>query len=465
MLLSLNKKIKESLSFRLAFFYSLSFAIFLSLAFFFTYIQIKYKLEQTDREIISSKMNEIASVLQASEIKGLGNYLASENKRILNSSFLIRVVTKEGEPLFVKPAVQEQKFDFEESFKKNNTVKPLDGWYRFNAIDDEDVLDVLVQKVSENYLIEIGKSSDSREDVLDKISFIFLFINITFIILSSFIGFWYAKKSLSPIRKLITAIKSIEAGDFTKRVTVGSSKDELRDLTEVFNGMIQKIEKLISMMKESLDNVAHDIRTPLTRIRFIAEDAILKNDPQGAVLALAECSEGSSEISLLVEQLMSISEAEVGTLKLQIEENDLNILISEVIDIYEFVATEKKIKIFYKQEDKILCFVDKKRIKQVVGNLLDNAIKFSMNETSIHIDVSLEGNEIKIAIQDEGAGISADHIERVWDRLYRADSSRSTQGMGLGLSIVKSIIFAHKGRVEVISKLNEGSIFYIFLKK
>lgn len=250
------KKIKESLSFRLAFFYSISLTAFLLVAFCLTYFLIKNKLEQSDKEIISAKMSEMSSILSTSEIKGLGGYLALEKKRILNAPFLIRVTTKEGEALFVKPAVQEQIFDFEKLFTDSKAGKPLDGWYRYSAINDEDVFDILVHTVSENYILEIGKSSDSREDTLDEIFYIFGASGLVFIFLSSFVGLYYAKRSLLPIRNLIAAIKFIEMGDFSKRVIANKSNDELSELSAAFNRMIAKIETLILMMKESLDNVA-----------------------------------------------------------------------------------------------------------------------------------------------------------------------------------------------------------------
>ncbi len=466
MLLSLNKRITKSLSFRLAFYFCASFSVFLTAAFVFSYVQLKHSLEKADKEIISSKLHEITSVLLSSDIKGLGLYLSREHRRIANSSFLIRVMTNTGETVFVKPSVQDENFDFEKAFNDTRKLVNANGWHRFNAIDDEDVFDIFIQTVSDNYQVEIGKSSEKREGILEKVLYVFLSIDLLFILLSSLAGFWYSRRALAPIRNLTATIKSIENGDFSKRVLQTGPEDELSDLVYTFNRMADKIDHLIKMMRESLDNVAHDIRTPLTRIRYLAEDALLKDNPVTSISALEECAESSAEISALVDQLMSISEAEAGTLKLKIENCNMTNLLQEVIDVYEFVSIEKKIELHFEKEvAPVFCAIDKKRFKQILGNLLDNALKFSNELTKINFKIIEIDSSVKISIQDQGAGIPQHELTRIWDRLYRGDSSRSTRGLGLGLSIVKSIVVAHKGVIEVSSTINVGSSFTITLPK
>lgn len=460
MFFGLSKKLRHSISLRLAALFCASFAACLIFAFVFAYLQLSYSLERSSREVISAKWREISTVLSAEGQSGLKVFLSTEENRLRNAPFMVRLVTKDGGSLFIKPATQDGKFDFEKATARLNRPEEIGGWSILAAVDDEDRFDIFTDRFSDDIFLQIGRSSEDREDVLENLAYVFSWTLGVLILVSAILGVWYARRALSPIRRLTETIRTIEAGNLALRVPVSSSQDELRELGETFNRMISRIEKLVLAMRESLDNVAHDIRTPLSRIRVRAEEALLSSDSSLATPALEECAESVQEISALVNQVLDISEAEAGAMKLNIERSNVKRILEEVIEIYDFVADEKKIGIELLPCDANLDWdLDRRRIKQVLDNLLDNAIKYSPEGSSVVLSAHNVLGTLKISVQDNGVGVAVEDVPRIWERLFRGDKSRSTKGYGLGLALARSIVLAHGGSVGVRANDAGGATF------
>jgi signal transduction histidine kinase len=263
---------------------------------------------------------------------------------------------------------------------------------------------------------------------------------------------------------VIKAIHEISTGRFEARAPSPRTGDELKELVMLFNRMVDKIETLIKAMRESLDNVAHDLRTPMTRLRGMAEMALQSGENVDAIReALGDCMEESERILKMLNTLMDISEAETGVIKLDIKTVPLSELTKDVVELYRYVAEEKNIMVDAHVADDLFVRADPVRIRQVLGNLLDNAIKYTPNGGRVEVTAELMGNGLAIHIMDTGIGIPTADISRIWDRLYRGDQSRSQKGLGLGLSLVKAIVKAHGGEVDVQTEPGKGSTFTFFL--
>ena len=227
--------------------------------------------------------------------------------------------------------------------------------------------------------------------------------------------------------------------------------------------MIEKINQLIQGMKGSLDSVAHDLRTPMTRFRNIAE-AALQKDHTAAVYreALQECVDESDRILRMLHMLMDISEAEAGTMRLRLQPVNLVPLAEGIVDMYGYVAEEKGIQIKTDFPGEALLEADADRICQVLANLLDNAVKFTEPGGEVGVSIKNLSDRVQIEVIDSGIGIPPEEIQKIWDRLYRGGSA-TQKGLGLGLSVVNAVVHAHLGDVQVSSVPGSGSIFTVQL--
>ena len=455
----LIKPLRISISARLAIFFSLTFSVFVIGAFSFAYFEVYYSLEKASEDVISAKWREMAAVVGRSDVKELHSFLASDGNRLRNAHFMVRVLTGQGRTIFLKPSAQSETFEFEKMYEQFTNPAEMTGWHALQAVNDEDKFDILTGEVSPGIYLQVGKSSEDREHVIEKLGASLGVGALVLILFSGILGAWYARRSLAPIRELAKAIHSIEGGNLGQRVPVTGAEDELRELSLIFNRMVGRIERLILAMRESLDNVAHDIRTPLTRIRNVAEVALVKRDPLEAFVALEECAENVSEVSALLDQLMDISDANAGTLKLKVEELNVANLADELFDLYQFVAEEKSIEMVFEGSRELSWALDRRRFKQALANLLDNALKYSPKNSVVRIKARSNSSGLEIDVEDQGFGIPNEDQPRIWDRLFRSDRSRSTKGMGIGLSIVRSIAQAHGGKAILLHSSPEGSAF------
>src|SRR5690606_12017325 len=228
------------------------------------------------------------------------------------------------------------------------------------------------------------------------------------------------------------------------RVPQPDGDDEVAELTRNFNSLLEKNAGLIRALRDTHDNLAHDLRTPLARLRGAAELALRRtDDPAAAREALADCVEESERVLHLLETLLDVSAAESGTLTLTRESVDLAALAAEAADLYSETAEERQVTVELQAEQPVVVSADRIRLGQAVANLLDNAIKDTPPGGRAVLRVAAAEGMAELSVSDSGPGVPTADRAKVWRRLYRGDTSRSQRGLGLGLSVVKAVVEAH----------------------
>jgi signal transduction histidine kinase len=459
---SLNWR-KKSIGFRLAVWYSSILIVSFLMVFVFAYLSLSSSIRKYDRDNIQTELNECASQYQKGGVEALQKEVEFERHATGRNSFFVRLAGPENKTIFLNTPVEWKKLDLRQLESKH--TNPEKEWFRLKM--DDDVFEIASLRLIDGHVLQVGKNMESRGKLLKRFHVNSAVVIVLLIFLSFGGGMFLASRALRPIRGLIETLQSIlETGKMDVRAPTAQTGDELDVLASLFNVLLGKIKILITGMQHSLDNVAHDLRTPLMRLRGIAETA-LRSEQSPEVLreALMDSLEESERISSMLNALMDISEAETGVMKLDLRKVSLLKLIENVVELYRYVAEEKNVAIHTVCPAELYVTVDLNRMQQVLANLLDNAIKYNFDGGRVDIEVCEKQQEIHIAIKDTGVGIPPEELSKVWDRLYRGDKSRSQRGLGLGLSLVQAVVHAHGGYIQATSEPGSGSLFTIILPR
>jgi signal transduction histidine kinase len=267
------------------------------------------------------------------------------------------------------------------------------------------------------------------------------------------------RRILGPVESLTKAARRMGSGDLSQRVAVRSG-DEIGELGRAFNGMADALERNEALRRGLVTDVAHELRTPLTNLRCQIEaiqDGLLPADPA----AIRSLHEETLLLSRLVTDLQDLAMAEAGRLPLHRASVDLGSAVEAALASLRPLAAERGVRLRANVPETLAVSADRERLGQILRNLLSNAVTHTPEGGEVTVAAGASKGTIEVAVRDTGPGIAPEHLERVFDRFYRADPARAraTGGSGLGLAIVKQLVEAHGGTARAESEVGRGAVF------
>jgi signal transduction histidine kinase len=254
--------------------------------------------------------------------------------------------------------------------------------------------------------------------------------------------------------------RQISKGLFDKRVPLSSRFEKIKRLGATFNTMLDRIQMLLQSMKEINDNIAHDLRSPLARIRGVAEMTLMTEPSTHACRDMAvDTMEESDTLIDMINTMLDLTEAEAGVQQPVKETIDLVPLITDALELFRPLARERGIVLTSQLPPRLLFEGDRKKMQRVMTNIIENAIKYTPENGVVTAVGTREKDGIQVTVQDTGIGISREDLPRIFERFYRCDRSRSNGGVGLGLCLAKAYIESMDGEILVDSRIDQGSTF------
>lgn len=292
---------------------------------------------------------------------------------------------------------------------------------------------------------------------------LFIIIGIISLVLACILGFMMSLKITHPLKKIAQKARLLSEGNYQAKLEDTSNTKEIEMLSHTINTLSEALERKDKLRKQLTQDVAHELRTPLSSVQGHMEamiDGIWEMDTK----RLSSCYDEIIRIQKLIGSIENLSGLENENSLIHKQHFDLSQLILRLLDNYQKELLEKNIKVYYDPKH-LLIYADPDKISQVLNNLLSNAIKYSNALGTIEIDAYNDSKATHIYMKDTGLGIGESDLPFIFERFYRADKSRSSKmgGMGLGLTITQTIIEAHGGTITAKSKLHEGSEFIIWL--
>ncbi len=458
------ERLRQSLALRLALQYALVFAFFAAALGGALYWTLAEALESREQAAVQARATELAGLYARGGAALLRARLDRDSAAPSTRAFFVRVLRPNNELILVSVPPDWIETQLERIPFPGFTVTRPTYAVRVPQSALRDYA-VATRELPDGNTLQVGLLVESQAVLFAPLRRAFTAVGAGALALSFVIGVFAAWRATRPLRAVADTTRRILAtGDLAARVPGPDGTGELAALVRQLNTLLERNAAHVTVLRETLDNLAHDLRTPLTRLRGTAELAIQDGgDPSDTRAALAGCVEETDRLLHLLERLLDVSAAEAGALKLNRELIDLRTLTTRAADLYREVAEEKHIAVVLDQPAAVEYSVDAVRLGQVVNNLLDNALKYTPAGGGVVVALRREAGQAVLSVTDDGPGIAPAEREAVFRRLYRSDASRSQRGLGLGLSMVKAIVEAHGGTVAAGDASSGGACLTVRL--
>ncbi|MEP1741614.1 MAG: HAMP domain-containing sensor histidine kinase [Kangiellaceae bacterium] len=455
-----------TLSSRLTLWYSGIFSLFLAINFAVFYFSFEsVLLNQTDEDLIED-IEEFQQLLEEEGLDGIASEIRREQMELSDSeSSFVRILDRAGTPLYTTNTEgwSSLVISKEELSKVFESRKPV--LYDLYSNDEEDLSRAMYAPINDELVLHIAESMEEKEELIELIQIIILSVSLIGLPIASAVGWLMSRKATKGINAISKIAKEIEINALDNRVSAEMWGDEIKNLANTFNAMLDRIRDLIVEMRELTDNVAHDLRSPLTRIRVIAESALSKtmtsdDYKDSAADIIDECD----RLMEMINASLDLAELESGAAYLHREKINFTQMIEDACEFFTPLAEEKNIVLIFEPKETKFIRGDVQKLQRMLANLLDNAIKYTNQGGSVKLNIAHESDRIRLTISDTGIGIPESEQAKVFDRFYRCDQARLEKGCGLGLNFARAVAVAHGGEISLSSTYKQGSSFSVSLR-
>jgi len=454
---------RHTLVFRLTMWYTAIFAISTSVVFIFFYFLLTAIIKDKIDQDLHGKVNRFSRVFSNQGVNTVIRNAIIETQAAGEEKIFFRLIDLSGQ------VFSSSNISYWEDIKVDenviyNLLRGSDYVFQtISATNRKHKVRVLYSYIDPGIVMQLGHSMENSTRIFEVFRKTFFVTMSAIIIFAALIGSFLAKRALSGVWKVTRTAQHISEGSIDERVPVTERGDELDQLATTFNQMLDRIQKLIITTKEMSDNIAHDLRSPVTRIRGEAEIAITTSTSIDEYQNMASGTvEECDRLLDMINTMLIISKTESGVQEINKSNIDIVKTLKSACDLFQPMAKNKGLKLICNNSDNIMLNGDTRKIQRMIANLLDNAIKYSTSEGNIYLSAFLDNEKsVVISVKDTGIGIEDKDIPHIFNRFYRCDPSRPQGGAGLGLSLAKAIVEAHDGKITVKSVKNAGSTFIV----
>ena len=412
---------------------------------------------------MKADMRELLVVLDRNNLDGLRAYFDTITESQGEMDGFYRLLTARGETIAGSKLTSWKSVDFNPGAADRVAIRtPV--MRTIELPDARHRARILEVRVDDVRYLQTGVSLEESTKFLFHLRSAASLLILTMLAGGTLIGWLIARRAMSGIRRITRSVERVTGGIFGDRVPVSSADDEVSQLGRTFNAMSQRVQAIMMEMRQMNSSIAHDLRSPITRIRGQAEMTMLTTvNPDAFADTAGSIIEECDRLLLLINTTLDIAEAEAGVRTLQLTSFDLADVAQQAVEIFRPMAEETDVALEIRTTERVPVRGEISKIQRAVANLIDNAVKFTPRGGKVCVTVSTTSSQAVLAVQDTGPGIAAEELSHVFDRFYRGDQSRHRPGYGLGLNLASAFIHAHGGELRVESQPGQGSTFTILL--
>ena len=460
------RNIRRTLAFRLTLWYAGIFTVSSLVAFLFFYLQIAAILDHRTDEDLLEDTEEFSDLLAAKGIDEVKATMLLEAKNDGEKEVFYRLLSPDGAEI-----ASSELFFWGPLAVDRAALERLarDGRPIFETLEiagRRHKARTVYARIGSGTILQIGQSLEDNDEFLAEFRQIFGLTIVLLMLSAGVFGWFMARRAMSSVEEVTRTARAISASDLAQRVPVIGAADEIDRLAVTFNDMLDRIQTLVTETKEMTENIAHDLRSPITRIRGMAELALTNGKAIDEYeTAAASTVEECDRLLDMINTMLYIAQTEAAASQQTTEAVEMSRLVRDACELFQPVAEDKGVDLIVRSGADVTVRGRLQALQRMLANLIDNAVNYTQARGSVTVSIGSDGDLAVIKVRDTGIGIAPGDLPHIFRRFYRCDRSRARPGTGLGLTLVEAVVKAHRGRIAVTSTPNAGTTFTVTLPR